>query len=527
MNALMALAVLVMSAFPAIGWRPLGVDLDANGNPYVGRLTSQILSLSCPCNHIMLEGTRGGGKSEAQLMAFRMRVGLGYGAYWRGVIFDREYKNLDDLIAKSKKIFGKFNDGARFLASKGDYKWVWPTGEELLFRVVKKASDYDDYHGHEYPFIGWNELTKWPTSELYDALMSCNRSSFLPDEHSPVDPDTGERLLLPEIPLIVFSTTNPYGAGHNWVKARFIDVAKPGRIVRTTTEVFNPRTQRRENVTKTQIRFFSSYKENRYLSPEYVAELEGIKDPGRRKAWLFGDWDIPSGGALDDVWSESVVVQRFKVPRSWPVDRTMDWGSTHPCSIGWWAEANGEEIALNDGTKFCPPAGSLVRIAEWYICTEIGRNKGLRLPVKAIADGIKERESALLAQGWVSAEISPGPADNAIGNVIEQSTDSIASMFSAQGIEWAESDKSSGSRSIGLQLIRDRLQAVREGEGPGVYVMSNCAASIELVPHVPRDEVKQDDVDTEAEDHIYDEWRYRVLAGTGKGAAKLKFTFPM
>ena len=95
---------------------------------------SQSLLLSCPCHHILYEGTRGPGKTDGQLMFFRKNVGIGYGAAWRGIIFDRQYKNLDDLIAKSKRWFPQFNDGAKFLASKSDLRWVWPTGEELLFR---------------------------------------------------------------------------------------------------------------------------------------------------------------------------------------------------------------------------------------------------------------------------------------------------------------------------------------------------------------------------------------------------------
>ena len=78
---------------------------------------SQAKAMSCPCNHILYEGTRGPGKTDAQLMFFRQFVGVGYGAYWRGVIFDREYKNLDDLVAKSKKWFLQFGDGAQWKAA--------------------------------------------------------------------------------------------------------------------------------------------------------------------------------------------------------------------------------------------------------------------------------------------------------------------------------------------------------------------------------------------------------------------------
>src|SRR5690606_3205808 len=157
----------------------------------------------------------------AQVMRFRRNVGKGYGRFWRGMIIDREYKNLDDLVQKSLRWFPQFNDGAKFMTSKADYKWVWPTGEELLFRVLKKPGDYYNYHGHEYPFIGWNELTKYMNSDLFEAMMSVNRTSFIPNLHSPVDSETGTMMMLPPIPLEIFATTNPFGVGHSWVKRMF------------------------------------------------------------------------------------------------------------------------------------------------------------------------------------------------------------------------------------------------------------------------------------------------------------------
>ncbi|QMV29102.1 hypothetical protein AP1_0395 [Aeromonas phage AP1] len=219
---------------------------------------SQTLALSCPADEILYHGTRGPGKTDSQLMRFRQRVGLGYGKYWKGIIFDREYKNLDDLVTKSQRWFPDFNDGAKFLSSKSDYKWVWPTGEELLFRVAAKPEDYWSYHGHEYPFIGWNELTKYPSSLVYDAMMSCNRSSFLPEDHPQKDKN-GNIYYLPRIPLEVFSTTNPFGVGHNWVKKRFIDIAPMGKIVATDTTVFDPRTQQDIVVTTTRCHIYGSY----------------------------------------------------------------------------------------------------------------------------------------------------------------------------------------------------------------------------------------------------------------------------
>lgn len=476
---------------------------------------SQEAALSCPCNHILYEGTRGPGKTDAQIMYFRRFVGLGYGPRWRGVIFDRSYKNLDDVVSKASRWYPMFGDGARWLASKSDYKWRWPTGEELLIRQFKKDSDYWNYHGQEFPFIGWNELSKYPTSAAYDLMMSCNRSSFIPHEHSPTDQKTGLKRLLPPIPLVVFSTTNPYGPGHGWVKRRFIDPAPPGEVIRVTTNVFNPQTQQREDIVRTQVRLFGSYKENRYLDPVYVAELESTKDPNRRRAWLWGDWDIVAGGALDDVWGDHVIVPRFKVPRGWRVDRSMDWGSSHPFSIGWWAEANGEEATMPDGSTWCPPRGSLVRVHEWYGTEEIGTNQGLKMSSRRVAQRIREIERSLIANGWIHS-VSPGPADNSIGKRDDMEVDSPAKIMADEGVRWTPSDKSPGSRVRGLELVRSRLEASKTGENPGIFCCEHNRASIAILPVLPRDEDNPDDVDTDAEDHIWDEWRYRALASVRK-----------
>lgn len=496
--------------------------------------TSQELAVDTRCHHTLYHGARGPGKTITQLMRFRRRVGMGYGSYWRGIIFDREFKNLADLVAQSKRFFTQFNDGAKFLHGASEYKWVWPTGEELLFRHAKKPSDYDNFHGHEYPFIGWNELTKYPTSELYDKMMSTNRSSFNPVRDTPRkmghnggppldDYDTADGKPLPPIPLEVFATTNPNGPGHNWVKMRFITCAANGEIVRNEIPVFNPQTQRDEVVVKTQVAIFGSYRENIYLPPEYVAELEQIKDPNLREAWLKGSWDVNAGGAFDDLWSRDVhIIPRFPVPENWHVDRAFDWGSSHPFSVGWFAESNGEEVTLPDGTTRSFPRGTLIQFAEWYGAKQIGTNQGLKMSAPDVATGIRDREIKLMSGGWVSKQPQPGPADNQIRDVRESDVDTIEKKMADKGIRWERSDKSKGSRKNGFQLLRDRLEASIKGEGPGIYFMSNCVASTTLIPSLPRDDDEPDDVDTDAEDHGYDMVRYRVLKSSNRAAKTLK-----
>jgi hypothetical protein len=496
--------------------------------------SSQELAITTPADHTLYEGSRGPGKTLTQLMFYRQFVGIGYGEYWRGVIFDREFDNLSGLVAESKKWFSKFDDGAKFLESASQYKWVWPTGEELLFRHVKKPADYEGFHGHEYPFIGWNELTKQPTALLYDKFMSCNRSTFVPERDTPKN-QNGEYLTpdgkpLPPIPLKVFSTTNSTGPGRNWVKRRFIDAAPRGKILKNVVKVYDPLLKEEVEVTKTQVTLFGSYKENIYLPVSYIAELEMITDENLKRSWLHGDWDVISGGALDDVWSSKThILPRFVVPHGWPVDRAFDWGSSHPFSVGWYAEANGEEAYIIVGNKrftFCPPAGTIIRIAEWYGTKEIGTNVGLKMSAINIAKGILAKEFALRENGWISGEVYPGPADNQIRNVIQADVPTIEAQMAQHGVKWEASDKSPGSRINGLDLLRTRLENAKKKEGLAFYVMDNCKAFVELVPTLPRDEDKPDDVDTDAEDHLYDEVRYRVLKSKSGLTGPVKITRP-
>lgn len=532
--------------------------------------SSQELALEASVNVLLLTGGRGWGKTEIQLMRFRSLVGVGYGTYWRGIIFDREYKNLDDLIVKSKRLFyGSAGPAATFLSSTSALGWKWETGEELLFRQAKKEDDYWAYHGHEYAFVGWNELTKYPTIKLFHKMFSINRTGFDPEKHTPrltgqlvgnmTDADSWEMttdimgrklnnhylgrpfqpgdyathdgLPLPPIPLETVATTNPYGPGHNWVKAEFIDVAPYGTITTKERLIMNPKTKKEEIVKRTQLTIFGSFKENPYLSPEYIAGLYEQTDDNIIKAWIHGDWDIVAGGAFDDVWKKHVhVLPRFRIPASWRVDRSFDWGSSHPFAVGWWAEADGTEAifydpALGRDRVFCPPRGTLIQIAELYGSTKIGANQGVKWSSTKIAEAIIEVEKRLMADGWVTSQPLPGPADNQISNVNESDTDTLEKKMAAKGVRWEKSDKSPGSRAIGLELMRERLDAALHYENPGLYFMENCRASISTIPVLPRDPDDLDDVDTSAEDHPYDMTRYRCLKASEHMAQIIRVNF--
>ena len=481
----------------------------------------QELAISAPVDEVLFHGTRGGGKSEAQIARFVIEVGKGYGAHWRGIIFDRKYKSLGDLVGKSHQMIPIACPKAEW--KEGKFKWVFPGGEELLFRHIARVEEYRDYHGQEFPFVGWNELTSYASSEIYDLISSCVRTSFI----APADGS------LAPLPMCIFSTTNPLGAGHAWVKKKFIDGGGDCTIQDEHTEVFNPRTQRREDLVKTKVAIFSSYKENIFLDPRYVATLEKITCPNKRAAWLEGDWSVTAGGAVDDLFDAQYHVKpRFKVPSNWELSRGFDNGSTQPFAVVFGAVANGEEVKLPDGSIFAPPAGSLI-LYDWIYGGErdaqgkidYSTNMGIKAPIRDVAKMIVESEQKAVNDDWVTTRPSFGVADNAIFNTNDTEFGSLSEVMDTEGVYWSRSDKSAGSRIRGLELIRQMLDNALTGEGAGLYVMDNVEPFFETVVTIPRCTKNPEDVDTTAVDHFYDALRYLCTAKVNTPSDSLDVSF--
>lgn len=470
---------------------------------------------SSPIFEVLFEGTRGGGKTDCLLMSFCMHVDRGHGAGWKGILFRQTYKQLSDVISKTQKWIPQIWPEAKF--NHAEHVWKWPTGEQLLLRQFSKPDDYWNYHGHEYPWIGWEELCNWPWDDGYKRMFSCCRSST------------------PGMPRMVRATTNPYGPGHNWVKMRFRLPGHNMRPIRDSKDEDG-------NLEPPRMSIRSHIDENLALleaDPEYKQKIaSSARSQAERKAWLEGSWDIVAGGMFDDVWSpEHNIVKPFAIPERWRIQRSFDWGDSKPFSVGWWAISNGEDFQLSDGSWKSSVKGDLFRIHEWYGWT--GKpNEGLKMLATDIARGIVERE---IRWGYRRrndkwCRVSGGIADSQIfvaenGNCI--ATDMKVAVrlddgFRYPGVIWSEADKRPGSRHTGWVQLRQMLQnarprevVIKKDDGselirhlprelPGLFVFNTCEQFIRTVPVLPRDEKDLDDVNTEAEDHVADDVRYFI-----------------
>lgn len=441
--------------------------------------------------------------TDCLIMSFAIHTGKGYGSAWKGILFRQTYKQLTDVITKTKKWFPQIFPEAKF--NNSEHVWTFPGGEQLLLRQFKKEDDYWNYHGHEYPWIGWEELCNWADDAGYKRMFSCCRSSTK------------------GLPRMVRATTNPYGPGHNWVKDRFL----PDRM---NMKVRKDLVDDEGRTIDPRLSIFSNLHENKILlasDPNYITKIAAsARNEAERKAWLEGSWDIVSGGMFSDVFDQDYnVVDPFDIPDNWTISRSFDWGSSKPFSVGWWAKSNGEDVKLRSGRLVSTVRGDLFRIMEWYGST--GKpNEGIYPLASDISKGIVERE---LRMGWRDpangdwCRVRTGVADAQIfsaenGNCIATDMRTKVRLESGvlyKGIQWHPADKRAGSRITGWDQMRRMLRHAHPNgknprEKPGLFVFSTCAAWLKTVPVLPRDQDNMDDVDSDAEDHTADDTRYFV-----------------
>lgn len=469
---------------------------------------SQTRFMQCPIQEALFHGTRGPGKTDSLLMDYAQHVGRGHSAAWRGILFRQTYPQLADVQAKSEKWFRLIFPGAKF--NKAKMMWEWDTGEALLFRHMNRAADYWNYHGHEYPWIGWEEITNWASDECYRSMFSCNRSSVI------------------GVPRRIRATTNPYGPGHSWVKDRF-DLT--GQWWKTVIQM-NP-TDADGNAEPPRVAIHGHIDENTILlkaDPTYKQTIvASAANPAMAEAWLDGSWDIVAGGMFQDVWdAEQNIVTPFEVPHSWRIDRSFDWGSSKPFSVGWWAESDGSDLYFKDGSVMSTVKGDMFRIKEWYGWNG-HPNQGLQMLAVDVAKGIVERELLWGFRNGDNSRVKPGPADSSIYDIengvsIGQDMEKPIRIGNLmyRGVSWTRADKRPGSRKAGWEKMRSMMRNAWQPKGlprenPGVFVVGlECKQFLRTVTTLPRDEKDMDDVDTNAEDHIGDEARYRLRATNAK-----------
>lgn len=414
-------------------------------------------------------GAAGGGKSDALVCEALRQVHI---PHYKGLILRKTFPQLAELIDKTLHYYPRAFPAARYNESR--HTWHFPSGAKIIFGTMQHTKDRTNYQGQAYDFIAFDELTHF-TYEEYSYLFSRNR---------PNGPGTR---------VYIRSTANPGGVGHGWVKERFITAGRPMRTIWEDVEVAFP-DGHREVRRKSRIFVPSSVFDNPALlrnDPDYITRLASMPE-AERNALLYGNWDSFTGQVFTEWVNDSAhyldrrrthVIAPFRVPPSWQIWCSLDWGYSRPFSVGWYAVDHDRR---------------LYRIREYYGCTGTP-DQGVKREPGEVAREIRRIEA--------EDEDLRGREIHRVGDPAiwgSDGTESIGALFERERVYFERGDH---ARIAGKMQVHHRLAF--DGEGvPMLYVFDTCRHFIRTVPALVYDQRDVEDVDTGGEDHIYDELRY-------------------
>lgn len=421
----------------------------------------------------MYGGAAGGGKSDALLTEALRQVHI---RHYRAIIFRKTYPELSELIDRSLDIYQPAFPKARYNDSK--HFWSFPSGAKIYFGAMQHSKDRKKYQGKRYDFIAFDELTHF-TYDEYSYMFSRNRPS-----------GAGTR-------VYIRATTNPGGVGHGWVKDRFITAAPPLTPIVGEYNVMTPdgpiKLRRKRIFVPANVFDNKKLLEN---DPMYLANLAMMPE-AERNALLYGSWDSFDGQVFREWRNDPAhyddqtfthVIKPFSIPKFWTRYRGFDFGYSKPFSVGWYA---------------VDPEGCIYRIAEYYGCTGTP-NMGIQMNPAEIAANIKRIENT--DPNLKGMQIM-GVADPAIFD--ESRGESIAAMMerSPNFVYWGKGDN---TRLSGKMQYHYRFAFSADGR-PMFYCFATCKHFIRTIPTLVYDDKHVEDIDTDQEDHIYDECRYVLM----------------
>jgi hypothetical protein len=423
----------------------------------------QTAFLSATEQEVLYGGAAGGGKSYA-MVADPVRYFNNPRATM--LLVRRSTEELRELISVSKQLYPQAIPGIKFLER--EKTWVTPQGATLWMSYLDRDDDVLRYQGQAFSWIGFDELTQWNSPYAWNYMRSRLRTTSASG-----------------LPLYMRATSNPGGPGHNWVKSTFIDPAPYGKAFWATDEhgevIKRPKGHSKGEGPLFKRKFIpATLFDNPYLSDDgmYEANLLSMPEHQRRQL-LEGDWSISEGAAFTEFNPKVHVVEPFDIPHSWARFRACDYGYGSHTGVVWFAVA---------------PDDQLVVYRELYVT---------KMTATDLADKILEIESG--------EKIRYGVLDSSLWHNRGDRGPSLAEQMIAKGCRWRPSDRSKGSRVAGKNEFHRRLQVDDFTGEPRMVFFNNCVNCIKQIPSLPLDKSNSEDVDTKAEDHLYDAIRYGIM----------------
>ena len=399
-------------------------------------------------------GARGGGKSWA-VRVKALLLALSY----PGIKIMIIRKTKGELWSNHIRELIRMTAGmASYHETKSELRF--PSGSIISFHYLRNASDLERFQGIEADVVFIDEATQFP-AEAFERIKASVRG-------------------VNDMPKRIYLTCNPGGVGHGWVKRLFIDKVVP------------------EGHHKGDYKFIKSLvTDNAALlkkDPDYLRQLKSLP-PKLRRAWLDGEWDIFEGQFFEefrddpDHYGDRInthVIAPFEVPRDWKIYRSFDFGYSRPFSCDWWA-------VDYDGRAYL--------ILQLYGATE--PNVGVRWTPERIFSEIArlEREHRWLKGKQILGVADPSIWDASRGEAIIECADRHFVHF----------QPGDNKRLPGWMQCHLRLQFDSDGR-PMVYFFNTCKDAIRTLPLLSYSETSPEDLDTTAEDHFADSFRYFAMS---------------
>jgi phage terminase large subunit len=387
-------------------------------------------------------------------------------ARYRALIIRKNSTDLTDWLDRASWMYSEY--GAEKGSEFNSPVIRFPSGAKFRLGHLKDSQAYTKYVGHEYQRQLIEELNQIKNESDYLKLISSCRSTL-----TGIDPR-------------VFSTTNPGGLGHAWIKKRFINVAPWGKVFETREKVGG------KDVVRTRVFIHSVMDDNPVLmdkDPGYVLSIEALKesDPETYKAWRFGDWNVFAGMFFHQFKRDLHLCKPFIPFKQDVIIGGLDWGYNAPFS-NHFSTIN--KIETNDGTKF-------------YRIKTFLENYGTHKTAKEWAIEIKDN---LANFGLTLKDVAWVQADPAIFNKGTDGSISIRDQFIESDGGFASIKRGSNDRISGWANMHKWLSIAPDGL-PYWQISENCIHLIEEIESAVYDEHKIEDLDAEF-DHSLDDCRY-------------------
>lgn len=278
---------------------------------------------------VLYGGAAGGGKSAALVVdALCLQHDGAFNAQHRAVLFRRSFPELRDLIDESLAIYPEIDAKAEF--NKSDKIWTFSSGAKVEFGYLQHDSDRLKYRGRAWNYIGFDELTLWPTPVCYLYLLSRCRST---DK---------------TLPRYIRATTNPDGPGQRWVMDRW-QISERGQATVVPVEI---RDDEFGTVTQTFRRFIPArLSDNPHLDGTGYRETLLQLDDDEREALLLGLW---KGGRVQGAYYADQMraaradgrIRRVPYEAAAPVNTFWDLGWNDTTAIWFHQYVAGEHRFL-------------------------------------------------------------------------------------------------------------------------------------------------------------------------------------